>query len=68
MARLSDFFTMQFKNGHEIKKVCFNCKYIYRPNQDLPFQSELNEPVYCEKLKRRIEYIKNNACRDFEYF
>jgi len=68
MAKLSDYFSKKFINGQKVEETCFNCKYIYRPNNDLPFQAELNEPVFCNKLNRYVENIKHDSCRDFEYF
>jgi len=68
MAKLSDYLTKKFKDGQKIKEVCFNCKYINRPNQDKPFQSELNEAIYCDKLNKFIENINSNSCGYFEYF
>jgi len=55
-------------NEQTRKEVCANCRYIYRPMGDKPFQADLNESVYCEKRMKNIEMINSNSCYFFEFY
>jgi len=68
MAKLSDYFNAKNVNEQLRKEVCANCRHIYRPFQDEPFQANLSSFVWCNKRNENIEFINNNSCREFEIF
>jgi len=49
------------KNQNTRKEVCAICKYIHRP-----LQENLDDPIFCEKMKRKVELIKTNSCAAWE--
>jgi len=56
-----DIVNVLNKNQNSRKEVCAVCKYIQRP-----FQEDLDNKVFCEKMKRTVEFIKTNSCANWE--
>jgi hypothetical protein len=68
MAKSSDYFQMQHEDRLPERKVCANCKHIYRPFGGEPFQANISSYVWCHILNKNVELINSNSCNNFELF